>query len=72
MAQLEEWRSETFLTLDSLLFIMWRASHYEQDSTRCGLRHPKTIPKTLCSDTKFVTTREHPLVVTGVLDLEEV
>lgn len=31
-----------------------------------------TIFPTLESDTKFITTQEHPLVVTGVDDLEEV
>ena len=34
--------------------------------------NPKTIFIILCSDTKFVMTRDHLVVVTGVFDLSEV
>lgn len=42
MERLYKWRSEVFLSSDSVLSIKYGALHiYEQDSTRCGLRHPK-------------------------------
>lgn len=56
--------NRNFLSIQYPPIHMWHASHHKKDFTRCDSETNYDHPITLCSDTKFVTTKKNPLEVT--------